>query len=97
MAIKIYKNKVPSINVRFSDDTHKQWKKWTESKLIKELTKLLDEKTKSNGRASGSVSIVYAKDPDGDYYTRFTFVNAQDCIEKLKPSIEPGLLKWFYE
>lgn len=94
---KIYGNKVPSVTVRFSDDSYKVWKKWTEKKLINELTKLLVEKTKKNGRADGSMSIVYAKDPAGDYYTRFTFINTEDCIKKLKPSIETNLLRWFYE
>lgn len=94
---KIYGNKVPSVTVRFSDDSYKVWKKWTEKKLINELTKLLLEKEKKNGRANGSVSIVYAKDPDGDYKTQFSFHSLADCLIKIQPSIEPELLKWFYE
>jgi hypothetical protein len=93
---KIYGNKVPSINVSFEDGTHKSWKKWTERKLITELTKLLNEKTKLRGRASGDIRIVYQKDPDGDYLTRFSFINTEDAIKKLMPSIEPAMLRWFY-
>jgi len=89
--------RVPTINVMFSDGTHKQWKKYSESKLIKELTVLLTEKTKNLGRANGEMRIVYERDPDGDFYTRFSFINLEDCLYKLKPAIEPALLRFFYE
>lgn len=94
---KIYGNKVPTVTLGFEYGSNKVWKKWTEKKLITELTKLLDEKTKSEGRAMGYIRITYAKDPQGDYYTRFNFYDTQDCIRKLKPSIEKELLRWFYE
>ena len=93
---KIYGNKVPSVTVRFSDDSYKVWKKWTEKKLINELTKLLLEKEKKNGRAIGSMRIVYARDPAGDFATRFDFHSKEDCLYKLKPAIEGKLLEWFY-
>lgn len=94
---KIYGNKVPSVTVRFSDGTHKTWKKWTEKKLINELTKLLSQKSQLLGRADGTVTVVYQKDPDGDYKTQFSFQSLADCLVKIQPSIEPALLKWFYE
>lgn len=97
MAIKIYAGKVPSVNLSLGYDTHKQWKKWTERNLLKEVTKLLDEETKKKGRAAGTMRIVYQKDPDGDFCTRFNFHSKEDCIEKLKPCIEQELLRWFYE
>lgn len=96
MAMK-YGKQVPSVNITFSDGTHKQWKKWLEQDLLKEVTKLLKEKTKKEGRAAGVVKVVYAKDPDGDYKTVFTFHDTQDCLYKLRPAVEPGLLRWFYE
>lgn len=94
---KIYGKKVPSVNLSLGYDTHKQWKKWTERELLKEVTKLLDAETKKTGRAIGSMWIVYAKDPAGDFVTRFDFHSAEDCLYKLKPSIEGKLLEWFYE
>lgn len=94
---KMYGNKVPSVNISFDSGTHKSWKKWSEKKLINELTKLLDSETKKYGRASGMIKVVYQKDPDGDYKTTFSFFNTHDAITKLKPSIEPAMLRWFYE
>lgn len=93
---KIYGNKVPSVNVSFNDGTHKSWKKWTEKKLINELTKLLDSETKKSGRAQGTIKVVYQKDPDGDYKTVFSFQSLADCLVKIQPSIEPAMLRWFY-
>lgn len=94
---KKYGKQVPSVNISFSDGTHKQWKKWSEPELLREVTKLLTQKTKSEGRAVGDVKIVYARDPEGDYRTIFSFHSTEDCIYKLKPAVEPGLLRWFYE
>lgn len=93
---KIYGNRLPSININLESGTHKSWKKWTERKLITELTKLLDSETRSEGRAQGTIKVVYQKDPDGDYKTVFSFINTQDALQKLKPSIEPAMLRWFY-
>lgn len=90
-------SKVPTINISFEDGTHRQWKKYSEAKLLREVTVYLNQKTKSEGRAVGSVRVVYAKDPQGDFYTRFSFFNTDDCIYKLKPTIEKELLRWFYE
>jgi len=89
--------KVPSINLSLGYDTRKQWKKWSEKKLIKELTDLLTQEEKKSGRATGSIRVVYARDPGGDYYTNFTFYTKEDCLYKLKPAIEKELLNWFYE
>ncbi len=94
---KIYGKKVPSVNLSLGYDTHKQWKKWTERELLKEVTKLLDAETKKVGRAVGTMRIVYAKDPAGDFVTRFDFHSTEDCLYKLKPAIEGKLLEWFYE
>ena len=97
MSKKVYKGKVPSVILYFKDGTYKQWKKWTERNLLKEVTNLLDKETKKSGRAVGDMRIVYQKDPDGDFYTRFSFHSKEDCIEKLTPCIEGNLLEWFYE
>lgn len=94
---KMYGNKVPSINISFDSGTHKSWKKWTEKKLIKELTKLLAQKSTLLGRADGTITVVYQKDPDGDYKTVFSFQSLADCLVKIQPSIEPAMLRWFYE
>lgn len=94
---KIYGKKVPSVNLSLGYDTHKQWKKWTERELLKEVTKLLDAETKKVGRAVGTMRIVYAKDHAGDFVTRFDFHSTEDCLYKLKPAIEGKLLEWFYE
>jgi len=92
----MYGKKVPSVNLTIAYGTHKQWKKWTEKNLLKEVTKLLDAETKKTGRAIGSMRIVYAKDPAGDFVTRFDFHSKEDCLYKLKPAIEGKLLEWFY-
>jgi len=97
MTKKVYKGKVPTVNISFDSGTHKQWKKYTGVKLFKELTVILAKETKNTGRATGSVRVVYQKDPDGDFQTRFHFHSAEDCLYKLKPTIEDDLLEWFYE
>lgn len=94
---KIYGKQVPSINISFEEGTYKQWKRWTERELLKQVTKLLDAETKEYGRAVGKMRIVYQRDPDGDFETRFDFHSKEDCLYKLKPAIEGKLLEWFYE
>ena len=94
---KKYGKEVPSINLTFYDGTYVQWKKWSERELLEEVTKLLKQKTKSDGRAVGTMKIVYAKDPDGDYKTVFSFYDTIDCLKKLNQCIEPLMLKYFYE
>ena len=87
----------PTIKIRFSDETYKYWTKQLGRVLLKGLTIKLDEKTKELGRACGEVYITYLKDPDGDYYTKFSFHDKADCLEKIKPAIEKQLLDYIYD
>lgn len=87
----------PTIKIHFSDGTYKYWTKQLGQVLLKGLTIKLNEKTKELGRACGTVEITYLKDPDGDYKTRFTFYNKDDCLSKIKPTIEKQLLEYMYD
>lgn len=87
----------PTIKIYFNDDTYKYWTKQSGKVLLRGLTIKLDEKTKEVGRACGTATITYLIDPDGDYITRFTFYNKDDCLNKIKPALEKQLLDYMYD
>lgn len=87
----------PTIKIYFSDGTYKYWTKSLGQVLVKGLTIKLNEKTKKLGRATGQVYITYLRDPDGDYYTKFSFYDKADCLKKIKSAIEPQLLDYIYD
>lgn len=91
--MKDYNGKLPSINIRFTDETYKQWKRYELTEIFKEVRQLTEVLKKAKTEIKGSVKVVYKP----DYVNEFDFDGTNDLINKLKPSLELEQLRHMYE